>query len=219
MSLKTKLIKLIEQPKSILTSSRELMMAKYDLLFASELMKSKFDTFVDVGSAVGEYTYIFKKMFPNSKIYSFEPLHSLYDNKLEDYPAFGIALWNKNQTLDFTIAKDLRMSSIVNKNAGNRTRRVKTKRFDGLNIELQGTSLLKIDVEGAEKEVLEGFGEELKKFEVVILEINMDRCGRVSEILKIMEENGYYKFIQRDLRKSFGQCNLFFIKEKVYKKI
>ncbi len=213
MGFKTKLIKFIEQPAFVSAKSRALMIAKYDLLVADELHKRvPFKTLVDVGSASGEYSFVFNRMYPGSKTYSFEPIPDRH-KKINDYDLFEIALWNENTNLDFTIANEVRGSSIIHKSRGDEIRKITAKRFDGLDIEIEQPALLKIDVEGAEKQVLEGFGDELSKFSLVILEFNMNKESYPSEIIRIMAEHGFYSFVQKDLRKDLLQSNMFFMKD------
>ena len=214
VNLKNNILKIIEQPSAILESTRGLSIAKYDLLFAKQLCKKPFKFFVDVGSACGEYTYTFKKMFPGAKVYSFEPIPELH-NKLPNYRPIKLALWEREERLGFTIAKDARGSSIIHGMSKGHVIEIITRRFDCLNIHINQPALLKVDVEGAEFEVLKGFGNQLSKFDVVIVEVNMDKNNHSSKVISLMERNGFYRFIQKDLREGYGQSNLFFIKEGI----
>lgn len=216
MGLKSGIIKVIEQPKSILFSqSRELTIAWYDILTALELHKNiPFKTLVDVGSASGEYTHVFRKMYPNAKVYSFEPVPELHTS-VKGYIPQEVALWNKNELLNFYIPSDPRTSSVfADLSSQTKVKKVKAVRFDSLGMKVEGPALLKIDVEGAEKEVLEGFGDELKKFEIVLLELNMTKDHAPSKIMQLMESHGFYRFVQKDLRSDLKQSNIFFIKEQ-----
>ena len=209
MSVKTKLKKIIQHPSVMFEKNRGLAMARYDLLVARDLHPIPFKTFVDVGSASGEYTVMFKDMFYNPNIISFEPIPDLHP-QLKGHKPIRTVLWNENCTLTFNICDDPRGSSLVHKYP-NQTKQVRARRFDTLDKNIIEPALLKIDVEGAEKEVLQGFGKRLKEFSVVILEINMNENGRVSEIFEIMEQHGFYKFVQEDLRGGLEQCNIFFV--------
>ena len=199
-------------------------MAKYDILTALEIHKGiKFKTFVDVGSASGEYTSVFNKIFPDSKVYAFEPVPE-YHKKPKGYNPIEIALWNKDGYTEFMVNNDPRGSRILkvkpygskleaNKNNIFKIKNVKTARFDNLDLEIKQPALLKIDVEGAEKEVLEGFGDRLREFDVIILEYNMIKNLMSTKILSYLDKMGYHSFIQKDLRAGYDQCNMFFIKD------
>jgi len=218
---RTNFIKLIEHPRVMLSESRELMMARYDILEAIKLNNNLgFNTFVDVGGASGEYSYSFKKMFPNSALYSFEPVpeyHLLKRYWDISMRPIEVPLWNKNTILDFNVSCDPRTSSVfkdvAKENKINRVIKMKARRFDSFYIPIKRPALLKIDVEGAEKEVLEGFGSKLKEFDIVIIEFSMDKVRKPSIIMDIMEKNGFFKFVQKDLRFGYNQSNMFFIRD------
>ncbi len=92
-------------------------------------------------------------------------------------------------------------------------KKVQARRFDSLDLDIQKPALLKIDVEGAEKQVLEGFGEKLREFDIIILEYNMVKGIKSSEIITLLEKYGYYSFVQKDLRSAMEQSNMFFLKD------
>lgn len=82
-------------------------------------------------------------------------------------------------------------------------------------------NLLKVDVQGFELQVLEGAGECLGQFEVVILEVSIIRIGPVpvfSEVIEFMGQRGYrlYDFLPmyyRPLDGALWQGDAFFVRD------
>lgn len=81
-------------------------------------------------------------------------------------------------------------------------------------------NLLKVDVQGFELQVLDGAGDCLAQFEVVILEVSIIRIGPVpvfSEVIEYMERRGYrlYDFLPmyyRPLDGALWQGDAFFVR-------
>ena len=81
-------------------------------------------------------------------------------------------------------------------------------------------NLLKVDVQGFELDVLEGAGELLQQFEVIILEVSIIRIGPVPtfyEVMQYMDGKGYrlYDFLPmyyRPLDNALWQGDAFFVR-------
>ena len=84
----------------------------------------------------------------------------------------------------------------------------------------QKFNLLKADVQGFELDVLEGAGELLQQFEVIILEVSVIRIGPVPtfyEVMQYMDRKGYrlYDFLPmyyRPLDNALWQGDAFFVR-------
>lgn len=100
---------------------------------------------------------------------------------------------------------------------------VEVERLDAVLIRHPGLrpNLIKIDVQGAELAVLEGAGDALRRFEVVILEVSLIRIGPVpvfGEVVQWMGERGYrlYDFLPMYYRPRDGalwQGDAFFVRD------
>jgi hypothetical protein len=59
-------------------------------------------------------------------------------------------------------------------------------------------------VEGAELRALQGFGSKLQQFDIVQIEVNLGPKNswkpEPSEIIQLMEQNGFGSFVQKNLR-------------------
>lgn len=149
------------------------------------------DTFVDVGSHVGYFTVLASKIVGDTgKVYAFEPcsrnfevlLKNIEANKLSNVVAVNKAVSNVNGTADFynydprhwalsslcpERNKPVQASSLTVMGSN----KVETIRLDDyFNSQKIMPAMIKIDVEGAEPEVLEGLGEFMGKIPLMMLE-------------------------------------------------
>lgn len=150
----------------------------------------------DLGSHIGLSILYFKMNYPNAKIVGFEPNPNIFPlleeniccNNLQDVDLHNIALGNTDEIRDFHIDNqyDAFSTSGFKPNAWNGTQNtisisVKTEklsRYINNNIDL-----LKMDIEGAEKEVLMELEKEdkLKYIKNIVIECHN---SNVSDILK-----------------------------------
>lgn len=76
----------------------------------SRLIKNK-DVIFDIGANVGWYSILYKKMFPDAKVYSFEPIPDTYSqlkknillNELDDSKLLNFGLSDNNGQVEFFI--------------------------------------------------------------------------------------------------------------------
>jgi FkbM family methyltransferase len=149
----------------------------------------------DVGAAVGEAAIPLAKAFPAAHIYCFEPLPDSFATLKERTAAFknkihyfNFGFFNKEGELDFYVDSHRDGSSLIptskqyrSNQAGRPEKiiKIKVRRLDGFCKEknISRIDFLKIDVEGTEKEVLEGGPGILKNTDNVFVEISPLRKG------------------------------------------
>lgn len=173
----------------------------------------KGDVFLDIGSNIGLYSLVAAKIIGyEGKIYAFEPTPSTYKRLLENISlnnfsninAYNIGLSNKESTLDFYTQNDghdawnsfVRLTQFTNEN---NAIQVKVETLDSLiqEYKIENISLIKIDVEGWEKYVLEGCIKLLEKenspvFLIEFTETNAFDAGYyIGEIFDFMQKYGY----------------------------
>lgn len=136
-------------------------------------------TFVDVGANIGSYSLIASET-ANAKVVSIEPhprtfgalVENIRKNKRQNVTCLNLAISRQESVLELT---DLRESSInriiSSREAPVPTMRVQAKPFHAICKELGiAPDFIKIDVEGHEREVLDGFGEWESPAKIIFIE-------------------------------------------------
>lgn len=140
---------------------------------------------VDVG--VRECTFELIVNFPKLKHHLFEPAKAFFPVIAENYKYIDHRLYPKalgsSNEMRYLVATALRKDGVATHSGISATRpavvdgreivsaeEFRIERFDTLGIEMAMNSLLKVDVDGLDSEVLRGFGEQLKRASVVIVE-------------------------------------------------
>ncbi len=206
------IIKIIEEPKILIDYIKgHYPRACYDARVASRLNGGKFNTVIDVGAYIGQYSKTYKYLFPKAKIYSFEPTKKNFERlkKIEGINSFNFALGDKTKKGFIKIPEweggdGTLIPNEVNKNWKNEETEI--KRFDTLGIKIESPCFLKIDVEGYEFNVLKGFGKLLDRIDVIEVEVYFHNKNN-SQLFSLLNKHGFKTFIQKDLIKSKGQFN------------
>lgn len=172
-----------------------------ELIFASKLLNRK-RRFLDVGANIGIYSYYFSNIF--EKVDAFEPIkeitHRLLALKNESLKVHNVALSNKEGNVKFHIPivkGNLRTpyASLEKRNVECEIRNVKVNTIDSYNF--NDVDLIKIDVEGHERFVIEGAKILIKKCKpILIVEIEQRHLsidiGTVFEGIKELEYTGFF---------------------------
>ncbi len=143
---------------------------------------------VDIGANRGQFTLISRRVFPKARIYSFEPLEEpakifkqIFDKDPEIY-LFPYAIGKAKTTAAIHVTKDDDSSSLlpITKTQSNmfpgatekETRQVLVSPLSQLidPASIPSASLLKIDVQGYELDVLQGCEDVLQKFSHLYIE-------------------------------------------------
>jgi FkbM family methyltransferase len=128
-------------------------------------------TVIDVGANTGQFAIAAANIFGNPKIHAFEPIPDCAE-KLRilasgsaDMEVHATAVGMKNDPMDFYVNAYDQASSLLRLNAVNK------RHFGNLKErKMKKPVLLKIDVQGAEKDVVEGARETLKRVDYVLME-------------------------------------------------
>lgn len=205
MNIRHRLKRLLEQP-SIPIEILSGILPKYSLyaITAKRLIGKDPKTIIDIGSNKGETIKAFKFHFKDVKIFAFEPLVEHFNNlkSIKNVKLYPFGLWNKNtqKTLYVNKAHDDQSSFLEPKKYLAEKRKINLKRFDNLDIELKRPCYVKIDVEGAEDKVIEGFGDKLKDVDVLQIEVLhqtfFEGQGKLNHIMNILEKYGFKGFKQ-----------------------
>ena len=169
-------------------------------IIISETIKKKIPVIFDVGSHFGESYKLFKKIFPKSKIYCFEPDPDSFQILKKKFPKipnfYNLAISNKVGKFNFYKNSISHTNSLnkINLNSKdsvmlkNRKKNKHSEFYDSINRKisvptvtidfflkeknLKKIDLLKIDVQGAEEKVLLGAKSSLKIVENIMIEIS-----------------------------------------------
>jgi len=168
--------------------------------------QNKTPLIMDCGSNIGMSILYFKHLYPNSRIIGFEPNPNSFkllkknveENNLKNVEINNLGLYNEESEISFYIDSNLStlIGSINKDRGGNKELKVSAKKLSSYLKDVEEVDLVKIDVEGAEINIIMELLESntLNKVKEYIIEYhhNMgeDRSN-LSSFLAIFETNGY----------------------------
>ena len=154
-----------------------------------DFIPSQNDIVVDVGAQYGDYAVLCAGYYKVKKVYCFEPLRSNFKeiekniklNKLKNISAYNVALGSENKIINITYNGD--MAGI----GGGRTQKTYLKTLDSYRLK---PTILKIDVEGFEMDVLRGAVKTIKRYHPkIIIETHTSKLRK--EVLGFLGSMGY----------------------------
>ncbi|HTV53513.1 MAG TPA: FkbM family methyltransferase [Terriglobia bacterium] len=158
------------------------------------------ETVLDVGANVGSLAVLAASVVgPEGRVYAIEPHPRTYSylkknillNRFSNVATFNVALGDREQ---FVMFSDCRTDD-QNKVSGESGLLVSMKKLDDLGIQDRQISLLKIDVEGYEKFVIEGAAETLKRVSCIYFESGEEQNLRngysTRDILRLLGTAGF----------------------------
>ncbi len=166
-------------------------------IIRTNLIQRKRPVIIDIGANIGQFANAAKLFFPEGKVVSFEPdpevFEKLKENTklLSDIEIKNIGLGSKEEKINFFRKKLNLTSSFASPDSFedvDSTMQLKVKRLDDINTP-EKVDLLKIDVEGFEKEVIQGGLKTLEKVTYLLIELSLDRDkeGDNLELLRIIK--------------------------------
>lgn len=206
-------------------------------LIKKKLFGNEAITIFDVGAHDGRTAKLYRKYFPESKIYSFEPTPNTFrqlKNNISSYQnveVFNVALSNFVGQTNFFINNSSMTNSLLkplsdetyNSNDIYATKekiKVDTDTIDNFCSvnKIEKINILKIDVQGAERDVLNGTVDMLKKknidliyleVEFIELYLNQPLFHDISLFLKTFDYNLYYLYnisVDKDGQMIYGDA-------------
>ena len=174
-------------------------------IFAEEVYRqtlSSNPTIIDCGANIGLSVLYFKRQFPAATIIAFEPDPQNYtllqknieSYKLQDIQCNQAAVWIENTTITFAAKKG--MASGISLTESENCIQVPAVRLkEYLN---QKIDFLKIDIEGAEWEVLNDCASELKNVQHLFVEYHgiFKEQEKLTEILSLLQQAGFHYYIR-----------------------
>jgi len=196
-------------------------------------------TILDIGANTGQFASQFHGLFPDAKLYSFEPLENCYNEllkkmgRISNFRGFNFALGDINGEAEiyeneYTPSSSLLPMEELHKEAFPFTKHVTTqkimiKRLDDIaaDIDIRENILIKIDVQGTEDKVLLGGEQILSKASVLILETSFQPLYKTQplfdDVYGVLKQKGFVYFgVEHIMRNpndgSILQCDSIFIK-------
>lgn len=176
-------------------------------LFEFEIYRFKSDTkeplIIDCGANIGFSSIYFKRLYPDAKIIAFEPDPYIFSYLEHNIASFGFervelinkALWSSETELEF-YSEGADGGRIKELGDNEQIIKIKTERLS--KYLMQKVSFLKLDIEGAEYEVLHECRELLGNVQNIFVEYHSfaDKKQELSGILKILENAGFRYYIE-----------------------
>jgi FkbM family methyltransferase len=158
-----------------------------------------FTNFIDVGANNGQFSLLVNYLNPNIPIFAFEPIQSCYDNlnnlfkNNKNIKTFNIALGKKNKTEVFYITDNNDSSSFYKpldkKYKIKQSLNTKVKSgADVLKKSFLKNSLVKIDVQGYELEVLKGFSDSIENIKYILIECTSFPAYKNQPLFKVIDD-------------------------------
>lgn len=211
-----------------------------------KLNHKKLSTFIDVGANIGNHSLYFSKI--SKKVFSFEPNPNTYEllkfntRNITNINIFNIGISNKNEKKflnesNFNIGDSSIVSSIEMQNVkedGTIFHEINSFKLDDIkDFANEEISMIKIDVEGHELEVMVGAKELIKKNNPLLIfehniEVNKEQALKINDFLEQLDyviyliqpnfnlfSNPFSKFIGGMMRFILGEKLIFHKTDKL----
>lgn len=153
------------------------------------------ETFLDLGANIGKYSLMMASRFKN--VHSFEPINetanilnnNIHNNDLQNVTLHRLAAWDKETELVFHLKNNPNNNSACMTKNSIGVEKVRAIDLDSIREQFGTVDLIKIDVEGAEVEALDGLDKTItESMPIIIIEVLEKNERNVSEF---MDKHGY----------------------------
>lgn len=175
-------------------------------------LQKNFKEMLDIGTNIGLYSLIASEV-PNAKVYSFEPHPYTFgilkeqiklNNRSNIHPV-NKAVSNENKIVSFSDDAGSSINKIISDSESSNSIKIEAcKISDFCNEKNIIPEIVKIDVEGFELEVLQGFEEKIKEVKIFIIEISKN-WDEINQLLITKNFSGPFYFNFKS--KSFSGFN------------
>ena len=167
---------------------------------------------LDCGANIGLSVIYFKQKFPTSAVIAFEPdpdIYKVLKKNINEYHLVNVnpieaAVWSSNGKIDFQKEGGFSGSVVNHWDTGNliSVRTIDLREFIDRKIDF-----LKIDIEGAEFEVVKGIQDKLSFVRNIFIEYhsNVNESQTLHDLLAILQRNGF----RYHIKEAFSRKNPF----------
>lgn len=169
---------------------------------------SKYPIIIDCGANVGLSSMFFHNEFPNAKIYAFEADPKIFrylENNISkcncsNVKVFNQAVWIEDGKVNLS-SEGADSGSIV---YNEKSISVKSFRFSDYLEKFDKIDMLKMDIEGAEFDVLMDCSNQLSRIQNIFIEFHshIKDEQKLSNILDLLEKNGFRYFIKAGMKRN-----------------
>ena len=159
--------------------------------------------FFDIGANIGEFSIAIVEKFSNIQIFAFEPdpvafeclKYNIESLSLTNCVSiYNLALSDKSGFYPFYVSTKNADSSFIKPKSYTKIMKVQSSRADDFMVanKIQFVTMLKMDAEGFEPEIISGFGEQISFVEFFAIDVGPERNGQetVVEIEKVLRSQG-----------------------------
>lgn len=175
------------------------------------------DTVIEIGANIGTHTQYFSKAVGNEgKVFAYEPQRVVFQtlcanmalNSITNVYTYQVALGNENKTIlippiNYNLKGNYGGISV---NSFNKGEPVEQKKLDYFIDYFDSVKFIKVDVEGMEKDVLQGAIKIIDKYKP-ILYVENDRQEKSRELIEFIQSLGYELYWH--LPKLYNKNNFF----------
>lgn len=184
-----------------------------DEIYYFETIDNPTPVIFDCGANIGIGCLYFKKIYPKSRVIAFEAdpniaLHlrnNMQKNEIEDVTIVAKAVWTDDQGISFmSDGADGGAVLVENQSTSSSSEFIDSIRLKDWLDKEDKIDLLKIDIEGAELQVIEDCQHSLSHIDYIFLEFHAlsENAQNLSKILNILEQNNFRYYIENIAKRS-----------------
>lgn len=184
-----------------------------DEIYYFETIDNPTPVIFDCGANIGIGCLYFKKIYPKSKVIAFEAdlniathlRNNMQKNKIEDVTIVAKAVWTDYKGINFmSDGADGGSILVENQNTSSSSEFIDSIRLKDWLDKEHKIDLLKIDIEGAELQVIEDCRHSLSHINHIFLEFHAlsEDVQSLSKILNILEKNNFRYYIENIAKRS-----------------
>ncbi len=169
----------------------------------------------DCGANVGTSCLFFNREYKKSIIHAFEPDPNVFEalsknlerNNIDNVQLHNVAVWKEDCTLEF--GSDGADSGSISQESNNSSIKVKAVRLKDLIAKEESIDLLKMDIEGAEVDVILDCKDVLNKIDHIFIEYHSyhNSAQNIDKIISILHENGFRYYLENEASRKIPFVN------------